>query len=128
MFTLGGLAASRGFVSGSVFLFTSGRDITVPEYSIQPDAAIREVARFHAARAETKRQILEIIEDFNRRSPDSSEAEVFRNHLQIVDDQMMIQECTKRISEDLVNAECAVHRTVEKYRELFSRMDDPYLR
>ncbi len=128
MFTLGGLAASRGFVSGPVFLFTGGRDITVPEYSIQPDAAIREVARFHAARAETKRQILEIIDDFNRRSPDSSEAEVFRNHLQIVDDQMMIQECTKRISEDLVNAECAVHRTVEKYRELFSQMDDTYLR
>ena len=128
MFTLGGLAASRGFVSGPVFLFTGARDLAVPEYSIKSDNAIREVARFHAARAETKRQILEIIDGFNRRSQNSSEADVFRNHLQIVDDQMMIQECTKRISEGLVNAECAVHRTVEKFREIFSKMDDPYLR
>lgn len=128
MFTLGGLAASRGFVSGPVFLFTGGRELAVPEYSIHPEDAIAELARFHAARAETKRQLLEIVDDFNRRAPGSSEADVFTNHLQMVDDQTIITECTKRISENLVNAECAVHRTVEKYRELFSQMDDPYLR
>ena len=128
MFTLGGLAASRGFVAGPVFLFAGGRELAVPEYSIPQSGAIAEVARFHAARAETKRQLRAIIEDFGRRAGESHDADVFANHLQIVDDPAMIQECASRISGDLVNAECAVHRTVEKYRELFSKMDDPYLR
>ena len=130
MFTLGGLAASRGFVSGPVFVFTGGRELTVPEYSIAPGLVIAEQARFHAARAETKRQLREIVEDFARRAgaPGSDEANVFANHLQIVDDPAMIQECENCISGNLVNAECAVYRTVRKYTEIFSKMDDPYLR
>ena len=128
MYTLGGLAASRGFVAAPVFLFGGTADCVVPEYSIPAAGALAEVARFHAARAETRRQIQKLVENFNQRSPGSGEAQVFANHLQIVDDPVIVQECTKRIGDELVNAECAVHRTVERFRVLFAQMDDPYLR
>ena len=62
MATLTGIATSRGFVSGPVFLFTAGDgDLTVPEYVVDEGRIESEIDRYHAARAETRRQIEEII-------------------------------------------------------------------
>ena len=125
MATLTGIATSRGFVAGPVFLFTAGDgDLTVPEYVVDDDRVEAELARYHAARAETRRQI----EDIAARIEDTSTASVFANHLAILDDDVVSAQVDDAIRRGHFNAEAAVRRVVGGFRERFRSMNDPYLR
>ena len=125
MATLTGIATSRGFVSGPVFLFTAGDgDLTVPEYVVDEGRIESEIERFHAARAETRRQIEEIA----ARVEDASTAGVFANHLAILDDEVVLSQIDAVIRNERLNAEAAVRQVVGFFHERFRHMNDPYLR
>ena len=49
-------------------------------------------------------------------------------HIMIMRDRKFIDRTLKNIREMSVNAEWAVRMTVDKYREIFDRMEDDYLR
>ncbi|MCQ2390228.1 MAG: phosphoenolpyruvate--protein phosphotransferase [Kiritimatiellae bacterium] len=125
MATLAGLATSRGFVSGPVFLNVGDRDLAVPEYEVPAEKAAAEFNRYHVARDETRRQIKALAEHVGEIS---TEANIFDNHLAILDDALIVDQVIKAIREDHINAEAAIHRVVGRFREMFGQMDDPYLR
>ena len=125
MVTLTGIATSRGFVSGPVFLFTAADgELTVPECIVPEDRVQAEIDRYHAARAEARRQI----EDIAARLDDAPMANVFANHLAILDDELVVGPIDDTIRREHLNAESAIRRVVGAFRERFSRMNDPYLR
>ena len=125
MVTLTGIATSRGFVSGPVFLFTAADgELTVPECIVPEDRVQAEIDRYHAARAEARRQI----EDIAARLDDAPMANVFANHLAILDDELVVGPIDDTIRREHLNAESAIRRVVGTFRERFSRMNDPYLR
>ena len=127
MVTVSGTATSRGFVSGTVFLYAGDRDMALPEYSIPEAKTGAELARYREARAETRRQLEGIVTDVSSRV-DAAEADIFRNHLVILEDEAIISSVEKIIREERLNAEAAIHRVADSFRKSFERMNDPYLR
>jgi phosphotransferase system enzyme I (PtsI) len=127
MKTLSGLAISHGFVSGPVFVLSADKSHVRPERVILRENVIEELARFHSARTSTRKQIEALIETL-RANSDATGVDIFKNHLLIVDDPVLLREVENFISVDCFSAETAIHRVVEKYRLVFENMDDPYLR
>lgn len=127
MATLSGIATSRGFAAGTVFLFRSEDFITVPEFEIPQERVLSELARYHSAREETKRRISQLLERLRSQSG-GAEHNIFENHLLFLDDVTMIAGVERRIRADRLNAEAAIRRTVGEFRAVFRQMKDPYLR
>ena len=127
MVTVAGTATSRGFVSGPVFMYAGDRDISIPEYTLPAEKVGAEIARFREARAETRRQLEGVVTDVSSRVTDA-EADIFQNHLVILEDEVMISSIEKLIREKRLNVEAAMHRVADGFRESFERMNDPYLR
>ena len=111
MVTVSGTATSRGLVSGPVFLYVGDRALPIPEYTLQADRVGAELARFREARAETRRQLEGVAVDVSARLT-GSEADIFENHLVILEDEVIITSVEKLIRESRLNVEAAVHRAV----------------
>ncbi len=126
MVTISGIAASRGFAAGPVYVHRPDSLIAVPEYGIAPDRVIAELARYHEARARTRQQIEALIAQL--RENGSAGADVFANHLLMLDDALTTATVERRVREERLNAEAALRRTVAEFRAAFGRMCDPYLR
>ena len=127
MVTVAGTATSRGFVSGPVFLYAGDRDLVLPEYTLAADKVGAELARFREARAETRRQLEGVVTDVTARVT-GAEADIFKNHLVILEDEVIISAIEKQIRESRLNAEAAMRRVMDGFRQTFERMNDPYLR
>ena len=127
MVTVSGTATSRGFVSGTVFLYAGDREMALPEYTLPESKIGAELARYREARAETRRQLEGVVTDVSSRV-DDAEADIFRNHLVMLEDEVIISSVEKIIREERLNAEAAIHRVADSFRKSFERMNDPYLR
>ena len=127
MVTVSGTATSRGFVSGTVFLYAGDREMALPEYTLPESKVGAELARYREARAETRRQLEGVVTDVSSRV-DGAEADIFRNHLVMLEDEVIISSVEKIIREERLNAEAAIHRVADSFRKSFERMNDPYLR
>ena len=112
MVTVAGTATSRGFVSGPVFLYAGDRDLALPEYRLPADKVGAELARYREARAETRRQLEGVVTDVAARVTDA-EADIFKNHLVILEDEVIIAAIEKLIREERLNVEAAMRRVVE---------------
>ena len=53
MVTVSGTATSRGFVSGTVFLYAGDREMALPEYTLPESKIGAELARYREARVAT---------------------------------------------------------------------------
>ena len=127
MVTVAGTATSRGFVSGPVFLYAGDRDMALPEYTLPAEKVGAELARYREARAETRRQLEGVVTDVSARVTGAA-ADIFKNHLVMLEDEVIISSIEKLIREERVNVEAALHRVADKFRASFERMNDPYLR
>ena len=124
---LTGLAASRGFVAGPVYLFhTTGND-QIPEYRLEPGQVQPELARLVDAFALTRIQIRSLSHELSKRIS-GDEATIFDGHLMILDDPSFVGSCKERITKEYFNAEAAVSAIAEKYSSIFAAMDDAYLK
>ena len=125
MATLTGLATSRGFAAGPVFLHTTGGgELAVAEREIAAADVSAELERFTAAIAEARRQL----EALAARLDGQSAANVFSNHLIILEDPIIIAQVEDVVRKDHLNVEAAIRHVVERFRTRFGQMDDPYLR
>jgi len=124
---LTGLAASRGFVAGPVYLFrTTGND-QIPEYRLEPEQVQQELARLTDSFTLTRSQIRSLSNELSKRIS-GDEATIFDGHLMILDDPSFIGSCKERIAKEHFNAESAVNGVAEKYSSIFAAMDDAYLK
>src|SRR5687768_4304098 len=96
-------------------------------FPIPPDRVDREVAALHHAR-EQSRQQLQDIRGRVTQGRGSELAALFDAQLLMLDDQMLVGRAEAIVRTERVNAAWAVHRAYEELYELFSAMEDPYLR
>jgi len=127
MHVLTGLAASRGFVAGPVYLFRSAGSDQIPEYQISSEKVPDEIVRLSDAFAITRNQIRSLSAELMERIS-GSEATIFDGHLMILDDPTFFDACKDRVAKSYLNAEAAVNAVAEKYSAIFSAMDDAYLK
>jgi len=121
-----GIAASPGIAIGKVFLWDS-EEYTISKYQIQISRIPVEITRFEEALIKTRTEILEIQKKISGEMG-SVHAEIFNAHLLVLEDRMLIEEVINKIKKEKVNVEHAFAVILKKYLNIFSKMDDEYLR
>ncbi len=122
---LHGIAASPGVAVGSAYV-VERRKVTIPRRHINAHEADHEVMRLQSAVAAARSQLQQIRE---RIAPEASEHSVILDaHLLMLDDTRLYKQKIEFIHSELVNAEWARRRTVEKIKELFDNVGDDYFR
>ena len=122
-----GLATARGLAAGPVFIYRGDGEVPIPAYVIEEGKTEDELQRLKLALNETRRDLEGLIAVVRERT-ESDDVKIFECHLMLVEDPLFIEEIEKRIREERVNAEDAVHRAVNGARAIFARMNDPYFR
>lgn len=120
-----GIPASPGVIVGRA-LVIDRRRVTIPRRHIDPVEVEPEIARLYQAIAAARAQLQAIR---GRLPPEASDHSlILEAHLLILEDQLLVEQTVQSIRQELVNAEWALRRTVEKIKELFDRADDDYFR
>ena len=122
---LTGIGVSAGIAVGRAVILTQRTEVM--RFPIPPDRVDREVQALHAAREQSGQQLRDIGARVAQ-GPGSELGALFDAQILMLDDEMLIGQAEKIIRNERVNAAWAVHRAYEGLYELFSKMEDPYLR
>ncbi len=124
---LTGLVTARGLAAGPVFISRGAGRLQIPEYVVPFGRESEELQRMERARAEVKRDLESLVAVLRERTG-REDVMVFECHLMILEDPLLTEETNRNVMAAHLNAEAALCRCVEKTREQFSRMNDPYFR
>ncbi|MBU2027375.1 MAG: phosphoenolpyruvate--protein phosphotransferase [Proteobacteria bacterium] len=123
-----GIGVSPGVVIGKAYLFDR-RDAQVPLYKLSdPSLIAGEIRRFRKALRESEKQLIELKNQLSDLGGGMQPLYIIDIHIMILRDRKFIDRTIRNIREMSVNAEWAVRMTIDKYREIFDRMEDDYLR
>ena len=122
---LNGIGVSPGVAVGRAVILTQRTEVM--RFPIPPDRVDRELQALQRAREESKQQLQDIRGRLTH-GPASELAALFDAQLLMLDDQMLVGRAEQIIRTERVNAAWAVHRANEELYQLFSAMEDPYLR
>ena len=119
-----GLAAAPGIGIGVAVVWLRAEPV-FPEYTVPGDALHEEVARFERAVAEARAQLEEI-----RRPLSDVEIvdAILRTQMMILEDRQLLEDVTRRIRTERINAESALGLEMRRLDRLFASMEDAYLR
>jgi phosphoenolpyruvate-protein phosphotransferase (PTS system enzyme I) len=124
---LKGIGVSPGVVTGKAYLFDR-LDAQVSFYNLKKGGMVtKEVKRLRSAVKVSEEELREL----KRRLGEMEEVKhlyIIDVHLMILRDRSFIDHIVQQIREMSVNAEWAVRVTIDKYREIFDKMEDAYLR
>ena len=122
---LNGIGVSAGVVVGRAVILTQRTEVM--RFPIPPERVDREVEALHTARDESRRQLQEIRARVAQ-GPAGELAALFDAQILMLDDPMLIGRAEEIIRTERVNAAWAVHRAYQRLYDLFSDIEDPYLR
>jgi phosphotransferase system enzyme I (PtsI) len=122
---LTGIGVSPGIVVGRAVILTQRTEVM--RFPIPPDRVEREVTALLAARDQSRQQLKDISARVAQ-GPGSELAALFDAQILMLDDPMLIGRAEEIIRSERVNAAWAVHRAYESLYQMFSAMEDPYLR
>lgn len=126
-FVLKGIGVSPGIVIGKAYLYDS-QDTQMSFYKLSHASLVsKEIKRFKIALKESEIQLRELktkMSDMAGMEPHY----IIDVHIMILKDKKFINHTVQNIRDKSVNAEWAVRMTIDRYREIFERMEDAYLR
>jgi phosphotransferase system enzyme I (PtsI) len=126
-FVLKGIGVSQGIVIGKAHLFDRF-DARVSFYRLRDkDLVSQETKRFRAALKESEKQLMEVkkrLRELAGREP----LYIIDVHLLILRDKMFINHTIKYIEDLCINAEWAIKMTIDRYRDIFDKVEDEYLK
>jgi phosphotransferase system enzyme I (PtsI) len=121
-----GIPASPGVAMGKVCIhkdiFAHIQVLPIDDHEIGNE--IRRVQKAVEAIEEAIRNDQEMI----RKKIGPKEAEIFSAHLSIIEDSHYLAEIFERIATQKIKAEAAVLLQIRKYEEVFSKVENPYLK
>src|SRR6266496_5253314 len=123
---LRGIAVSGGVCRGKILLLSKARE-AVPRLQISEPGLPLEMQRLEQALTRTRQQLLEVQRKVNE-AMGAKDASIFDAHLLVLEDPTLIDEVTRVIQQQKINAESAFQQVAEKYGATLSSMDDEYLR
>ena len=123
---LRGIAASPGVAIGKIFLLDS-EEASIPERKVSKDQVPDEIARFEDALIETRKEIKEIQQRIDRELG-GEYADIFNAHLLVLEDRALIEEVITGLKASKRAVECIFSETLKRYTEVFSHVEDEYLR
>ena len=123
---LKGIGVSPGIVIGKVFLLDS-EDVVIPRRQISESQVPKEIAKLEDALTRARSEILGIQKKISDEIG-AKHSDIFNAHLLILEDRALIEEIINRLKKDKVNVEYAFSEVFKKYNQIFSKIDDEYLR
>src|SRR5210317_948176 len=121
-----GIAAAPGIAISRSYLVSRDR-MAVIERRISVEEVEPEVSAFKQAVEKSKAQLIEVREQADDKEL-SEHLYIIDTHLMILEDDLLIGETIRLISNELVNAEGALNRVLRKIRRVFDKINDEYLR
>jgi len=123
---LKGIAVSSGIIIGKAHLIDRSRIKILYQYLISDQQVNKEVDRFKEALNAAKDQIIHL----KNRMPEPIKRHSFilDTHLMIMDDTMFYNATVNTILSEKINAEWALKKAVQNVENLFSQIDDPYIK
>ena len=116
----GGVCRGKILVLGKAHVPISKRELTEQEVP-------EEINRLERAFIETRREILEVQRQVVA-SMGAQEGGIFDAHLLVLEDPVLVDEVTRLLTEQKVNAEYAFQTVAAKYAEALAKVDDEFLR
>jgi len=123
---LRGIPVSGGVCRGKIVVLGKTHDAIV-RHGIPEAELPQEIQRLEQALIQTRHQIIEVQRKVNQ-AMGAKDASIFDAHLLVLEDPTLIDEVTRVIQEQKINAEHAFQQIAEKYATTLSSMDDDYLR
>ena len=126
MIKLKGIAAAAGISIGPAYRVDK-EELVVPKQEIREEDIPLQIQLFEEALIQTRREILELQK---RISVDmgQEEAQIFDAHLLVLEDRMLIEEVISRLKRERVNVAYIFFEVLKKYIEVFSKIEDEYLK
>ncbi len=122
---LKGIGVSSGIAIGKAYVL--GRDTEVPCYRLKDAGLVDgEIRRFRKALKEARKQLLEI----KKKLSEYKEIEslyLLDVHIMILRDKKLADDTICYIKDKGINAEWALRKTVDHYRDIFEMVEDNYL-
>ncbi len=126
-FVLKGIGVSPGIVIGKAYLYDRF-NAQVSFYKLKDKSLVsEEIRRFKTALKESEKQLLEVknkLWELAGREP----LYIIDVHIMILKDKMFINHTIQYIKDVLINAEWAIKMTIDRYREIFEKVEDEYLK
>ena len=122
---LNGIGVSPGVVVGRAVILTQRTEVM--RFPIPPDRVERETQALQDARDESRQQLQDIRARLAH-GRGHELAALFDAQILMLDDPMLVGRAEAIIRTERVNAAWAVHRAYEEVYQLFTSMEDPYLR
>jgi len=123
---LKGIAVSPGIAFGKVYIVDRS-EVQAPLYNIdQPGQIVSEIKRFREALKKSREQLLEVKKSLSER--EFEPAFILDVHILMLRDKTLLNTTIGNIREKKVNAEWAIKMTLNKYRDMFSKIEDSYLK
>ena len=123
---LRGIPVSSGVSRGKI-LVIGQQQKAIPKRTVPDDKLADELNRLEQALVQTRHQILDVQRKVSA-SMGAAEGGIFDAHLLVLEDRTLIDEVTRAIQGEKVNAEFAFHTVAEKYAKTLETIGDEYLR
>ncbi len=124
---LKGIGVSPGIATGKAYVLDDAI-AHVPYYELRDEAHVwEEIGRFEKALRNSKRQLSAI----KKKLSDREGVEplfVIDVHIMMLKDKKLIYNTINNIKEKKINAEWAIKLTMDRYREIFDKIEDEYLK
>lgn len=121
-----GLPVSAGVCRGKILVLNKPRS-GVARRDIGEAQVADEIQRLSHALSQTRQQVLEVQRQVKAGLGDA-EGGIFDAHLLVLEDPVLIEEVTRIVRREKVNAEYAFNVVAEKYASALAAIEDEYLR
>src|SRR6266545_1898496 len=122
-----GIAVSPGIVVGVAYRVDSVFGSTEPQMLDDPEQIPAEIERFDRAVAQSAAELEEIVTKVAQQLG-NSEADIFKSHLQIVNDQTLLAKVRTLIQTQQLTALSALQLVLQGYAATFARIEHDYFR
>jgi len=124
--TLKGIPAAPGISIAPAYKF--GREeLDIPIQPIKAEDIPIQIQLFEEALIATRKEIIELQKRIASEMG-QEEARIFDAHLLVLEDRMLIEEVISRLKKDLVCVPYIFAEVLKKYIQVFSKIEDEYLR
>ncbi|MFH0738783.1 MAG: phosphoenolpyruvate--protein phosphotransferase [Candidatus Omnitrophota bacterium] len=126
MIKLKGIAAASGVSIGKAFK-VGKEEFVIPKEQIRPDEIPLQIQLFEEALIQTRKDIIELQ---RRIATDmgQDQAQIFDAHLLVLEDRIIIEEVITRLKKECLNVAYIFSEVLKKYIDVFSRIEDEYLK
>jgi phosphoenolpyruvate-protein phosphotransferase (PTS system enzyme I) len=121
-----GIPVSPGVCRGRVLILRRGEE-AVERREIPVEGAPHELQRFQNALVATRHQLLDVQKRVEEKMG-AKDAGIFEAHLLVLEDPMVLEQVSRVIGEQRINAEAAFNDVIARYIQSLESIEDEYLK